>query len=256
MISRLKTFLTCLFALFVVALLALAPAQAKPALGGYQLFEPPALEHSQAIQRASLGNFDDPAKIASECCNAPNTGGVSFSSGPTSGATRFSLNNNGQIPGYNGELVQYPTASNGFITTQPNVRYSVGEWDTASLYAGRGQTVVLRGEGIEGPDLRIGSNWFDNKVVAETGPNSLTNAISSARRNFGTGAARDAGLSRSDTRAFVDVRGNQRWDNPQSVIGEVSGGLPYYVSEVRVRTSGGIVHWNRGSQTPTIETLQ
>ncbi|EEE35379.1 conserved hypothetical protein [Rhodobacteraceae bacterium KLH11] len=61
-------------AVLTAALLALGAAQAKPASGGYQLFEPVALEHQHAIQLASLGNFDYHAKVASECCNATNKG--------------------------------------------------------------------------------------------------------------------------------------------------------------------------------------
>ncbi len=73
MICRLQSFFVGLLALLTAALLALAPAQAKPASGGYQLFEPVALEHQQHIRLSSLGNFDYHAKIASECCNAPNS---------------------------------------------------------------------------------------------------------------------------------------------------------------------------------------
>lgn len=72
MILRLQSFFAGLLALLVAALLALAPASAKPASGGYQDFEPVALEHQQHIQLSSLGNFDYHAKIASECCNATN----------------------------------------------------------------------------------------------------------------------------------------------------------------------------------------
>lgn len=76
MILRLQTFLAGLLALLVAALLALGPASANPASGGYQLFEPVALEHQQHIQLSSLGNFDYHAKIASECCNATNRGAL------------------------------------------------------------------------------------------------------------------------------------------------------------------------------------
>ncbi|EEE35464.1 hypothetical protein RKLH11_4141 [Rhodobacteraceae bacterium KLH11] len=74
MILRLQSFFAGLLAVLTAALLALGAAQAKPASGGYQLFEPVALEHQHAIQLASLGNFDYHAKVASECCNAPNKG--------------------------------------------------------------------------------------------------------------------------------------------------------------------------------------
>lgn len=63
-----------LLALMSATFLALTPAQAKPASGGYQLFEPVSLTPQADIQLASLGNFDYFAKTASECCNAPNTG--------------------------------------------------------------------------------------------------------------------------------------------------------------------------------------
>ena len=72
MILRLQSFFAGLLALLVAALLALAPAGANPTSGGYQLFEPVALEHQQHIQLASLGNFDYHAKTASECCIAIN----------------------------------------------------------------------------------------------------------------------------------------------------------------------------------------
>ena len=70
---RLQTFLTGLLALLTAALLAFGPASAKPASGGYQLFEPVASEHQVDIQLASLDNFDYHAKTASECCIAPNS---------------------------------------------------------------------------------------------------------------------------------------------------------------------------------------
>lgn len=74
MTLRLQSFFAGLLALLTAALLALAPAQAKPASGGYQDFEPVALEHQQHIQLSSLENFDYFAKTASECCNATNRG--------------------------------------------------------------------------------------------------------------------------------------------------------------------------------------
>ncbi|KIC36644.1 hypothetical protein RA27_21965 [Ruegeria sp. ANG-R] len=70
MILRLQSF----FAGLLAVLLALGAAQAKPTSGGYQHFEPVALEHQQHIQLSSLGNFDYFAKVASECCNATNKG--------------------------------------------------------------------------------------------------------------------------------------------------------------------------------------
>lgn len=72
MTLRLQSFFAGLLALLVAVLLALGSSSAKPASGGYQLFEPIALEHQHHIQLASLGNFDYFAKVASECCNAPN----------------------------------------------------------------------------------------------------------------------------------------------------------------------------------------
>lgn len=59
MILRLQSF----FALLTAALLALGSSQAKPASGGYQLFEQGALEHQQHIQLSSLGNFDYFARL-------------------------------------------------------------------------------------------------------------------------------------------------------------------------------------------------
>lgn len=67
--SRLHLFLTTLLTLLLAALLAFAPVGAKPASGGYQLFEPVASGHQADIQLAALGNFDYHAKIAPECCN-------------------------------------------------------------------------------------------------------------------------------------------------------------------------------------------
>ncbi len=86
MILRLQSLFAGLLALLVAALLALGSASAKPASGGYQLFEPVALEHQQHIQLSSLENFDYHARIASECCNATNRtddfmGGGDFRSG-------------------------------------------------------------------------------------------------------------------------------------------------------------------------------
>lgn len=83
MTLRFQTFLTGLLALLAAALLALTPASANPASGGYQLFVPAASEHQHDIQLASLGNFDYFAKIASECCNATNN--ILTTNIPTSG---------------------------------------------------------------------------------------------------------------------------------------------------------------------------
>ncbi|MBF9052258.1 hypothetical protein GTA62_07405 [Roseobacter sp. HKCCD9010] len=74
MIYRLQSFFAGAIAFIVAALLALAPASAKPMSGGYQIFEPVALEHQHAIQLASLEDFDYHAKVAPECCNATNGG--------------------------------------------------------------------------------------------------------------------------------------------------------------------------------------
>ena len=72
MTLRLKPFLMGLFALIATALLVLAPAQAKTALGGYQEFLQVESGLEAPIQLASLGNFDWSAKTASEYANAPN----------------------------------------------------------------------------------------------------------------------------------------------------------------------------------------
>ena len=69
---RLQTFLAGFFAFLTAALLALAPAQAKPTSGGYQLFEPVASGISADIQLASLGNFAPSPETASEYANATN----------------------------------------------------------------------------------------------------------------------------------------------------------------------------------------
>ncbi len=78
MTLRLDGILTGLIALLVAALLACAPAGAKGASGGYQLFEATVPGDSQAIQLASLENFNHHAKIAPECCNATKGGLCSF----------------------------------------------------------------------------------------------------------------------------------------------------------------------------------
>ncbi|MDD7973647.1 hypothetical protein [Roseinatronobacter alkalisoli] len=75
MTLRLRTFLTGCLALLLAALLALAPVGAKPASGGYQLFGGAASDHQADISLATLGNFDYFAKIAPECCIAPNNAG-------------------------------------------------------------------------------------------------------------------------------------------------------------------------------------
>jgi hypothetical protein len=72
MILRLHTFLVGCLALLLAALLALAPVGAKPASGGYQLLGAAASGHQADSPLAALGNFDYFAKIAPECCNAPN----------------------------------------------------------------------------------------------------------------------------------------------------------------------------------------
>lgn len=75
MILRLHIFLAGCLALLLAALLAIAPVGAKPASGGYQLLGGAASGHQADIPLSALGNFDYFAKIAPECCNAPNTAG-------------------------------------------------------------------------------------------------------------------------------------------------------------------------------------
>ncbi|TRD14441.1 hypothetical protein [Palleronia caenipelagi] len=74
MTLRLKALFTGLIALLMAALFACAPAGAKTASGGYQLFKPVTLADQCAIQLASFENFNQHAKIAPECCNAPKGG--------------------------------------------------------------------------------------------------------------------------------------------------------------------------------------
>jgi hypothetical protein len=75
---RVQTFLTGFMVLIVSvifgALLAFVPAQAKTALGGYQLFEQVESGIEAPIQLASLGNFGWSTEIASEYANATNSG--------------------------------------------------------------------------------------------------------------------------------------------------------------------------------------
>jgi hypothetical protein len=72
MTLRLKPFLMGLFALIAATLLALAPLQAKPALGGYQESAAVASGIEAPIQLASLGNFASSSETASDYVNAPN----------------------------------------------------------------------------------------------------------------------------------------------------------------------------------------
>ncbi len=71
---NMRAILVSFIAVLTATVLAvLAPASANPMSGGYQLFEPVALDHQADIQLASLENFDYHARIAPECCNAPNS---------------------------------------------------------------------------------------------------------------------------------------------------------------------------------------
>ena len=72
MILRFQSFLTGLLALMMALTLGLAFVQAKPALGGYQLFEQTQLGFEAPIQLASLGNFYWSAETASDYAIAPN----------------------------------------------------------------------------------------------------------------------------------------------------------------------------------------
>jgi hypothetical protein len=72
MTLRLQTFLTGLLVLLTAALLAFAPASTNAASGGYQLFERVNYGITDDNSLTALGNFDYHAKIASECCIAPN----------------------------------------------------------------------------------------------------------------------------------------------------------------------------------------
>lgn len=82
MTLRLYTILTGLLALITAALLALAPANANPTSGGYQLFEPVASEHQVDIQLTSLGNFAPLPVTAPESSIAPNRTDGTYSGGP------------------------------------------------------------------------------------------------------------------------------------------------------------------------------
>ena len=109
MTLRIQSFLTGVIALIAALLLGLGNAGAKSASGGYQLFEPVALEHQHAIQLASLDNFDHYAKVASECCNAPNRADDLIAGLPA--GTRITPENVVDIRSINGRTVWLETGN-------------------------------------------------------------------------------------------------------------------------------------------------
>ncbi|WP_246100919.1 hypothetical protein [Palleronia caenipelagi] len=128
MTLRLKTFFTGLIALLTAALLACAPAGAKTASGGYQLFEPVTLADQHAIQLASLENFDYHAKIAPECCKATkggvdprDVGGIkgvrTHQDGPAAGGRKPQYHADG---GLDRAKADFESAVGGQYTTLPN----------------------------------------------------------------------------------------------------------------------------------------
>ena len=74
MTLRLQTFLTGMLAIIAAALLMFAPASANPTSGGYQLFGPVVHGVADDNPLIALEDFDHFAKVAPECCNAPNGG--------------------------------------------------------------------------------------------------------------------------------------------------------------------------------------
>ncbi len=100
--------------LLAAVLLAAVSASANPASGGYQLFERAASGISADIPLAALGNFDYFAKIAPECCNAPNGGVVN----------RFGPLNEGPLPDDITRTFRSGTYDE-VITTEPTTLYRV-----------------------------------------------------------------------------------------------------------------------------------
>lgn len=135
--SHVRALCAGLLALLTAALLALTPASANPASGGYQLFERAASGLSADIQLVSLENFAPAPETASEYANATNTGLPaprrvgSLQGGPLENATqvcgRFSLENgppNGTVfrADNQGNITSYATYdANGQIVRRVDV---------------------------------------------------------------------------------------------------------------------------------------
>jgi hypothetical protein len=119
-------------------------------------------------------------------------------------------------------------------------------------YAAKGRQVRLRGENVAGPDAEMddgtsGPKYWDNKKLEGTAERSLQNVLTDAKKNFSNSGAKELRLSRSDTRAIVDVRGNAVWDDPAKVKATLarrstSGDLDK-VREIEVITSSETVVW-------------
>jgi hypothetical protein len=114
----------------------------------------------------------------------------------------------------------------------------------------------LRGENIGGPDLVIDGRYWEIKEVTGTGIRTLQTVINGLKRQFDQESARALGLTRADTRAFIDVRSSplnpstgSTWNNPDRIRTELdrlarNGGLDN-VAEIEILTSFGTVKWIR-----------
>ena len=124
---------------------------------------------------------------------------------------------------------------------------STHERQVAEELADRGHSVTVRGDNVPGPDFILDGTYWDLKGLRGAGRNSLRNSIKAGKDNFDSAEASSLGLTRSDTRVIVDVRGNSTWDDTEKVRNEISrfGGSDDFrnVRQVRVITSGGIVTW-------------
>ncbi|MBU2713401.1 hypothetical protein, partial [Zooshikella harenae] len=73
--------------------------------------------------------------------------------------------------------------------------------------------------------------------------------VNSAKDNFTGEKASKLGLSRSDTRAYIDARGNSTWDDAGKVRSELNKlegtGDLNKVKEVVVMTTEGPVKWSK-----------
>jgi len=118
------------------------------------------------------------------------------------------------------------------------------ERQIAEELADQGHVVIVRGTNTRGPDVIVDGVYWDIKRLTGTSARALQSSINDAKDKF-TNKINE--VSRNDTRAIIDVRGNSVWDDESAVRAQLdrleANGDIDSVQEIHVITSNGIIRW-------------